>query len=196
MASWPVTSTRSILKIICASIVVQKTTNWTLAQEADHNHSQRPWCFSNCFWETLRKIESDPQDSAQTEGHVELSYAATSPIQLNASTLSDPYSLFISLIFLLILGQDHLNKILFQALVDSGSTHCFVDSKFVDIHHLRTSTTLPVALHLFNSLSNSIISKTANLPIIFSTSDCMNLDFYFTLLDSFYSLVLGYNWLT
>ena len=30
---------------------------------------------------------------------------------------------------------------------------------------------------------------------MFSTSDCMNLDFYVTLLDSFCSLVLGYNWL-
>jgi len=95
----------------------------------------------------------------------------------------------------LILGQDHLNKILFQALIDSGSTHCFVDSKFVDTHHLKTSTTPPVALRLFDGSSNSTISEIANLPIIFSTGDCMNLDFYVTPLDSSYSLVLGYNWL-
>ena len=95
----------------------------------------------------------------------------------------------------LILGQDHLNKIPFQALVDSGFTHCFIDSKFVDTHHLKTSTTPPVALHLFDGSSNSTISEIANLPIIFSTGDCMNLDFYVTLLDSSCSLVLGYNWL-
>ena len=65
----------------------------------------------------------------------------------------------------------------------------------MNTHHLKTSTTLPVALHLFNSLSNSTISEIANLLIIFSTSDCINLDFYVTLLDSFCSLVLGYNWL-
>ena len=29
MASWPATSTRSILKTICASIAVQETTSWT-----------------------------------------------------------------------------------------------------------------------------------------------------------------------
>ena len=48
---------------------------------------------------------------------------------------------------------------------------------------------------MFDSLSNSIISKTVNLPIAFSTGDCINLDFYVTLLDSSYFLVLGYNWL-
>ena len=65
----------------------------------------------------------------------------------------------------------------------------------MDTHHLKTSTTPPVALYFFNGLSNSTISKIANLPINFSTSDCINLDFYVTLLDSSCSLVLGYNWL-
>ena len=116
-------------------------------------------------------------------------------IQLNASALSNPCLLFVSLTSSLILGQDYLNKILFQALVDSGSTHCFVNSKFVDTHHLKTSVTPLVALHLFNGSSNSTIFKIANLPIIFSTGDCINLDFYVTLLDSSCSLVLGYNWL-
>ena len=116
-------------------------------------------------------------------------------IRLNASALSDPHLLFVSLTSPLILGQDHLNKIPFQALVDSGSTHCFVDSEFVDTHHLKISATPPVALCLFDGSSNSTISEIANLPIIFSTSDCMNLDFYITPLDSSCSLVLGYNWL-
>ena len=118
-----------------------------------------------------------------------------SPIRLNTSALSDSHSLFTSLTSSLILGQDHLNKIPFWALVDSGSTHCFVDSKFVDTYYLKTSATPPVALRLFDGSSNSTISEIANLPIIFSTGDCMNLDFYITPLDSSCSLVLGYNWL-
>jgi len=116
-------------------------------------------------------------------------------IQLNTSALPDPHSLFVSLTFPLILGQDHLNKILFQALVNSESTYCFVDSKFVNTHYLKMSATSLIALCLFDGSSNSTISKIANLPIIFSTSDYMNLDFYVTLLDSSCSLVLGYNWL-
>ena len=123
-------------------------------------------------------------------------YVTMSPIQLNIFALSNPHLLFVSLTSPLILGQDHLNKIPFWALVDSGSTHCFVDSKFVNTHHLKTSITPPVAFYLFDGSSNSTISKIANLPIIFSTGNCMNLDFYVTPLDSFCSLVLGYNWLT
>jgi len=65
----------------------------------------------------------------------------------------------------------------------------------VDTHHLKTFATPSVALRLFDSSSNSVISEIANLPIIFSTGDCMNLDFYVTPLDSSCSLVLGYNWL-
>jgi len=57
------------------------------------------WCFSNCFQETLGKIESNPQNSAQTEGCVELPCVAMSPIRLNASALSNPHSLFVSLFF-------------------------------------------------------------------------------------------------
>ena len=140
-------------------------------------------------------MKSDPQNFTQTEGYIELPYTTMSPIQLNISTLFDPHSLFVSLISPLILGQNHLNKILFWALINSKSTHCFVDFKFIDTHHLKTSTTSLVALHLFDGSSNSIISKIANLPIIFSTSDCINLNFYVTSLDSSYSLVLGYNWI-
>ena len=66
----------------------------------------------------------------------------------------------------------------------------------MNTHNLKTSATSPVALCLFDGLSNSTISEIANLPIIFSTGDCMNLNFYVTLLDSSCSLVLEYNWLT
>ena len=118
-----------------------------------------------------------------------------SSIQLNISTLSNPHSLFVSLTSLLILGQDHLNKILFWALINSRSTYCFVDLKFMDTHHLKISATPPITLYLFDSLLNNTISEIANLSIIFPTNDCIILDFYITLLDFSCSLVLGYNWL-
>jgi len=65
----------------------------------------------------------------------------------------------------------------------------------MDAHHLKTFATSLIAFYLFKGSSNSTIFKIANLPITFSTSNCMNLDFYITLLDFSCSLVLGYNWL-
>ena len=65
----------------------------------------------------------------------------------------------------------------------------------MNTYYLKTFATPLVTLYLFDSSLNSTISEIANLPIIFPTSDCMNLDFYVILLDSSCSLVLGYNWL-
>jgi len=62
-------------------------------------------------------------------------------------------------------------------------------------YYLKTSTTPSVALCLFDDLLNNTISEIANLPIIFSTGNCINLDFYIIPLDSSCFLVLGYNWL-
>ena len=196
MASWPATSARSILKTIYTSIAVQETTNWTPVPRSRPQSLLRAIVLQQLLIHWQLFLRNSRKDSAQTEGYIELPCAATSLIRLNTSALSDSHSLSVSLTSPLILGQDHLNKIPFWALINSGSTHCFVDSKFVDTHHLKTFATPLVALCLFDGSSNSTISEIANLSIIFSTSDCMNLDFYVTPLDSFCFLVLGYNWLT
>jgi len=58
--------------------------------------------------------------------------------------------------------------------------------------NLKISLIPLVELNLFDKLSNSIISKVVAMLIVFSSSECMNLDFYTTLLDSSYFLVLEY----
>ena len=114
---------------------------------------------------------------------------------MQQQVLSDSiYPLFLILTFslsLLLLSQ-FLVRII---LIKFCSSHYFVDSKFVDTYHLKISATPSVALYLFDSSSNNTISKITNLPIIFPTGDCMTLNFYVTLLNSSYFLVLGYNWL-
>ena len=80
-------------------------------------------------------------------------------------------------------------------LVDFRSTHCFLDSAFTHRHSLSTIPTLSVELCLFNRTSNNIISEVVLLLVKFSSGKCMTLDFYVTLLDSCYSLVLGHSWL-
>jgi len=74
--------------------------------------------------------------------------------------------------------------------------HCFLNSAFAQGHSLPTTSTPPVELHLFNGTSNNIISEVVSLPVKFPSSECMTLDFYITLLDSCYSLILDHSWLT
>ena len=119
-----------------------------------------------------------------------------SPIHLNVSTLSNPNSLCIPLFSPLVCASDHLQPILIQMLVNSGSTHCFLDFAFACGHSLPTTPTPPVELCLFDGTSNNIISKVVLLPIRFPSSECMTLNFYVTLLNSCYSLVLDHSWLT
>jgi len=73
--------------------------------------------------------------------------------------------------------------------------HCFLDSAFAHKNSLPTTSTLPVELHLFDRTLN-IIFEIVLLPVKFPFGKCMTLDFYVTLLDSCYSLVLGHSWLT
>ena len=81
-------------------------------------------------------------------------------------------------------------------LVDSGSTHCFIDNHFVQLRTLTTYSVPPIKLRLIDGTSNSIITQAIDLPIRFSTGKTMTLTFYVTPLDPSCPLVLGYNWLT
>ena len=140
-------------------------------------------------------MEIWPNEVCDTRGHVELICATISLIYLNASALSDPNSLCIPLISPLVCALDHLQPIPIWTLVDSRSTYWFLDSAFAHRHFLPIIPTLPVELCLFNETSNNIISKRVSLPVKFPSGKYMTLDFYVTLLDSCYSLVLGHSWL-
>ena len=117
-------------------------------------------------------------------------------MRLNASTLSDLNSLCIPLVSSLVCAPDHLQPIPIRALVDSGSTHCFLDSAVAHEYFLLITPTPPMELRLFDGTSNNIISKVVSLPVKFPSSEYMTLDFYVTLLDSCCLLVLGHSWLT
>jgi len=103
------------------------------------------------------------------------------------SALLDPDSLFIPLAF--------PNSETMHTLIDSGSSHCFVDSSFVSNHKITTTMIPSVGLCLFDGTCNSVITQTAKLLISFPNRTEFNLTFYVTSVNSSCSAVLGFNWL-
>jgi Retroviral aspartyl protease len=86
--------------------------------------------------------------------------------------------------------------IIFKSLVDSGSTHCFIESTFVRKHVLCTRPINPIPLRLFDGSTNSFITEAIELPLRFPDSHTQSVYFYVTPLDPSDSVVLGQNWLT
>src|ERR1700733_10690273 len=140
----------------------------------------------------FEKSVSSSQTSAQTEDCVAPSCAPMEAIRLNASALSDPNSFHLQLSSPLISDPNFS----FRALVDSGSTHCFVDTKFAQRHNLPLIPVKPIELKLFDGTSNSVITQSIDLPVKFPSGEFIIFNFYVTLLDPSCSVVLGYNWLT
>src|SRR5258708_39037824 len=84
----------------------------------------------------------------------------------------------------------------FIALLDSGSSHCFVDKVFAKKNKLALSK-LPsiIPLQLFDGSAQNSISHKTNIPLTFSTGETHQTELYVTKLDKGYSVVLGYDWL-
>ena len=82
-----------------------------------------------------------------------------------------------------------------MSLVDSGSSDSFIDSGFVDKHHLAAYTIPAIRLRLIDSTCNSIITQAIKLHIRFSSGKKQTVDFYVTPLDSSCTLMLGHHWL-
>ncbi|KAG6330581.1 hypothetical protein ID866_8510 [Astraeus odoratus] len=84
----------------------------------------------------------------------------------------------------------------FLALVDSGSTHCFVDKSFAYTNNFSIYSVPPIQLWLFDGTSNFVITQAAELPIQFPASGNVTpMTLYLTPLDSDCKIVLRYNWL-
>ena len=110
---------------------------------------------------------------------------------MNTSALYDPNSLMPHVLLL------SYNLPELRALVDSSSTHCFVDTKYALGHFLSTYSVPPITLRLFDSTSNFVITQAVNLSVKFPASgDVTPMTFYLAPLDSECMIVLGHNWLT
>ena len=102
---------------------------------------------------------------------------------LNTAALSDPNSFLLSVTII-----DHAVPS-FPTLLDSGSTHCFVDLLFANTNNLSHYTIPLIILHLFDATTTTIITKATDLPIQFPSGGV-------TPLDSNCRIILRHNWLT
>lgn len=112
-------------------------------------------------------------------------------LRLNASAFSDPHALVLPISIC-----DYPLIPAFRTLIDSGSSHCFLDTNFVNSHGLTTTPISPIQLRLFDGSSNSVVTRTLKLHIRMPTGEITPTTFYVTPLDSACTAVLGYNWLT
>src|SRR5258706_5125852 len=90
--------------------------------------------------------------------------------------------------------SDHAHP--FRALLDSGSSHCFIDEVFAKKNKLVLSKLLSIIpLRLFDGSAQNSISHKTNIPLTFSTGETHQTEFYITKLDKGYSVILSYDWL-
>ena len=109
---------------------------------------------------------------------------------LNTSALFDFNSLCVQL------TSTSIPNSVITALVDSRSTHCFVDSKFACTHNLLLTSIPLIQLRLFNDTFNATITQSFQFLVTFDSGESMIVNMFVTLLNSSCSVVLGYNWLT
>src|SRR5260221_2064604 len=116
---------------------------------------------------------------------------SASSISLHTSSLS-PNSFFLSLT-----STSACNLLQpFHTLLDSGSSHSFVNKAFAVDNKLKFSyLPNPIPLRMFDGSTPSNISKKVWMLITFSTGETHHLEFFVMTLDENYSLVLGYDWL-
>ncbi|KIO03536.1 hypothetical protein M404DRAFT_51701, partial [Pisolithus tinctorius Marx 270] len=81
-------------------------------------------------------------------------------------------------------------------LVDSGSTHSFIDKDFVNQYSFAPYPVSPIQLELFDGSSSFVITQVVDLLVQFATSDVTLVTLFLALLDSECKIVLGHDWLT
>src|SRR6266581_9056642 len=89
-----------------------------------------------------------------------------------------------------------LSDVSVSALIDSGSSDCFIDSTFVNKYCVPTYSVTPLQLQLFDGTSNSMIMQAIDVSIRFANGKVTPMKFFVTPLDGSCAIVLGHNWLT
>ena len=136
-----------------------------------------------------KKIVSNPETSACAGGFID-SVHTQLEVKLNANSIPSSTSLILNI------TSKSFSHVSEKALVDSSSTHCFLDHSLIQKFKIPTRSISPIPLKLFNGRTSSMITEAVELPIHFSSNNLFSVDFYVTALDPSCSIVLRHNWLT
>ena len=116
---------------------------WSHCHQLFEGHRRKSLCCDSernsrqqLHYHGVKKLGSNPPALALDQGGVDL-IGVTTELCLNISALSSPNSLILQLTSSLIPGIPIL------ALVDSSSTHCFLDTTYTSVHKLHTTAILP-----------------------------------------------------
>jgi len=83
-----------------------------------------------------------------------------------------------------------------NALVDSGSSDCFMDFALISKYHLPCQKINSHPLTLIDGTINHLVNHVVSLPIRLPCSYSCQIEFFVTKLEGTYPIVLGHNWLT
>ena len=104
------------------------------------------------------------------------------------SPLSNSISIFV--------GSSHFPNLSFHAMIDCGSSHCFIDSHFANANHFPlVPISPPMTLRLIDGTSASVIMHATTIPLTFPCGTVQKVRFLLTKLDSELQAVLGLDWL-
>ena len=123
----------------------------------------------------------------RSEAHIDNLYTVII-LRLNASSLISPNSFIVELFSVNISSS-------LKSLVDSSSSHCFIETNFIKDKNIPTFSIDPLPLSLFDGSINTTITEAVDLDITLDGTPTL-MTFYVTNLDSSCDTVLGHNWLT
>ena len=103
-------------------------------------------------------------------------------VKLNANSIPLSTSLILNI------TSESFSHVSEKDLVDSGSTHCFLDHSLIRKFKIPTCSISPIPLKLFDSRTSSMITEAVELPIHFSLNNLFSVDFYVTALFCCYIL--------
>ena len=167
---------------------------WSLSQGLPQGRfCQRPRRTASCFFHFTAHFGSfGPEKIVRNSHDAQIgscidSNCAIPMVCLNAATFDDLDSLVLLLTLLSIPSSTPA-----PALIDSGSSHCFIDSSFVAWFNVATQNISPLCLHLLDGSDAHIISRSVEMPMVFPCGEQFTLEFLVAPLDPFCPLVLGH----